>query len=73
MALERFPKSKYLHQLATMQDEMEDWKVRYAMLGDQDPYGWLGGRYDARAAVLDEAVQQIMRLRDHLYDLPRLS
>ena len=73
MATERFPKEKYIRQLGDMYYEISRWKVIYAQRGDADPHGWLGGRYDARAAVLDHALQQIVQLRDALYGLPRLK
>ena len=73
MSIERFPKSKYLRQLAKMQYELEEWKIGYAHAAEDHPDDWIGSRMEERSSVLDHAILQIVELRDTLYGVPRLS
>jgi len=72
MATERFPKAKYLRQLAAMQYDLEDWKIAYKHAAASHEDDWIGTRFDGRADVLDDAIHQLIALRDTMYGLPRL-
>jgi hypothetical protein len=69
----RFPKSKYLRQLAAMQHDLQDWKLEYNDFARNHPDDWIGSRFADRAAILNEAIEMVVQLRDKLYEVPRLS
>jgi hypothetical protein len=73
MATERFPRARYLRQLAQLQSELLEWKFRYRNSTAEHQDDWIGSRFALRAEQLDGVIDQVVRLRDSLYGLSRLS
>lgn len=73
MAIERFPKAKYLRQLAQMQHDFQAWRLEYLHAAEKHPDEWLGDRMKDRAEDLNKAILQLVELRDTVYGLPRLQ
>lgn len=72
MADQRFPRRKYAHQLAVIERELDDWYVSYRHAAAAHPDDWLGSRFEARAAVLDEVRRQLGDIREALNTFPRV-
>jgi hypothetical protein len=73
MPTERFPRAKYLRQLAAIQHELQDWRIEYLHAQDAQPDNWLGSKFGERCEVVTTAIDQVVELRNTLYRLPRLS
>jgi hypothetical protein len=72
MATERFPRAKYIRQLAAMANDFKEWQIGYAHAAEDHPDDWLGSKLEERSSVLDDAIFQVNQLRNTLWALPRL-
>jgi hypothetical protein len=73
MASERFPKQRYVRQLAAMADDIAWWRASYMEAATKTTCDHLAGRFSGRAYVLEDVLHQIRELRDSIAGLPRIS
>jgi hypothetical protein len=73
MPTERFPKTKYIRQLRTMENDVWEWIATYRRAAADHPDDWLGSRFEERATVLEDVAYAARKLGDMLYGVPRLS
>jgi hypothetical protein len=72
MAVERFPKAKYLRQLHAMYEDLGAWRSAYRIAQLDHPDDWLGAKFGDREAVLEQAQHEIHQLVETLQFLPRV-
>jgi hypothetical protein len=69
----RFPSAKYLRELRAMHTDLCQWRAAYLEAAAATTSLHMAGRFSGRAAVLEDAIEQLRSLTDVLYGLPRLS
>jgi hypothetical protein len=73
MATSRFPRQKYIRQLAVMADDCASWAMSYREAAHETTSEYLAGRFSGRAYVLHDIVHQLQQLQDAFAGVPRIS
>jgi hypothetical protein len=69
----RMPRTKYIRQLSAIHADLCEWRASYLEAAHHTTSDHLAGRFSGRAAVLEDAIQQLRDLVDTLHGLPRIS
>jgi hypothetical protein len=73
MPLLRFPRARYVRELAVMHDDLEAWRAMYANAAIATTSDHLAGRFSGRAIVLEDIVHQLALLETQVAALPRIT